>query len=477
VFTSLFDADYFWHLKTGEFIFTHQGLPSGDIFSYTQPGKVWVLHEWLFEVILFGLYKMGGSIFINLFIALSGTSIFILLYMISSAYIKKSYPALFASILFWPIIAMGFSPRPQILSYLFFSIYVYLIIRFKKNPQTVPFYLVPLLMFFWVNVHGGFVIGLVLLMLCLLSDLVSISSQREVSSHDIKSFKKLKFFTFLTFAASLCNPYFIKQWLFPFYLASLETGQSFISEWQSPNFHVLGFFFYLCVVLLVLYVTIFRQKKPSAFEILLALPFVMAGFYSARHIPLSAIALLPITSSTVSDLMNAKNALHIKISTATRIFRKYTKSSNELGHHEFTLNWILLFLIISSLWIYYPFKKYSEVEALNEKLPVKAVDFILKNKIKGNVFNAYDYGGYLISRFYPERQVFIDGRLDMYGDDFMRDYIEISEGKPKWEELFNQFKIDYVIIQRELPLRQLLIQRGDFRIAFEDSKTVVLVKK
>ncbi|MFM1781941.1 MAG: hypothetical protein RLZZ181_738, partial [Pseudomonadota bacterium] len=164
VFTSLFDADYFWHLKTGEFIFTHQGLPSGDIFSYTQPGKVWVLHEWLFEVILFGLYKMGGSIFINLFIALSGTSIFILLYMISSAYIKKSYPALFASILFWPIIAMGFSPRPQILSYLFFSIYVYLIIRFKKNPQTVPFYLVPLLMFFWVNVHGGFVIGLVLLM-------------------------------------------------------------------------------------------------------------------------------------------------------------------------------------------------------------------------------------------------------------------------------------------------------------------------
>ena len=476
IFTGLFDADYFWHLKTGEFIFTHQNIPPGDIFSYTQPGKVWVLHEWLFEVILFALHKVGGSILVNLFVSISSTFIFILLYKISSVYIKKTYLALFTSILLWPIIGMGFSPRPQILSYLFFSIYVYLIVRFKKNSQYTPFYLLPLLMFFWVNLHGGFVIGLGFLLLCILSEYISISSQRKISRHYVQGFKKLQFFTLLTFAASLCNPYFIKQWLFPFYLASLKTGQSFISEWQSPNFHIPGFFFYLLVVFLVLYMTIFRQKKPSAFEISLAFPFIIASFFSTRHIPLAAIALLPITSSTVSDLMNAKNTFHIKISTATKIFRKYTQNSSELGQHEFTLNWILLFLIISSLSIYYPFRKFSDVQAMNDKLPIKAVDFILKHQIKGNVFNAYDYGGYLISRFYPERMVFIDGRLDMYGDDFMREYIEISEGKPKWEALFNQFKIDYVIIQRELPLRQLLIQRGDFEIAFEDSNTVVLVK-
>jgi hypothetical protein len=476
IFTSLFDADYFWHLKTGEFILTHQHIPPGDIFSYTLPGKEWVLHEWLFEVILSTLHKVGSSILVNLFVSISGTLIFILLYKISSIFIQKPYLALFTSTLFWPIIGMGLSPRPQILSYLFFSIYVYLIVRFKKNPQYSPFYLLPLLMVFWVNLHGGFVIGLGFLLLCILSEYKSISYRGKISRYYEQGFKKLQFFTLLTFAASLCNPYFIKQWLFPFYLVSLKTGQLFISEWQSPNFHVPGFFYYLCVIFLVFFLIILRPKKPSVFEILLAFSFIIASFFSARHIPLAAIAFLPVTSSTVSDFINSKNVFHIKITTATKFFRKYTHNSKELGLYEFTLNWILLFLIIFSLSIYYPFKKYNDVQAMNDKLPVKAVDFIIQNQIKGNVFNAYDYGGYLISRFYPERLVFIDGRLDMYGDDFMSDYIEISEGKPKWEELFNKFKIDYVIIQRELPLRQLLIQRGDFEVAFEDKKTVVLIK-
>ena len=65
----LTDFDYFWHLKAGEYIVTQGALPHGDIFSFTQLGKPWVLHEWLFEVMLYGMFTWLGSLGVKLLTA------------------------------------------------------------------------------------------------------------------------------------------------------------------------------------------------------------------------------------------------------------------------------------------------------------------------------------------------------------------------------------------------------------------------
>src|SRR5690606_2377383 len=66
----LTDPDYFWHLKAGEYILAHRALPPGDVFSFTRAGQPWVLHEWLFEVVLFGTFASWGAAGVKLLTAL-----------------------------------------------------------------------------------------------------------------------------------------------------------------------------------------------------------------------------------------------------------------------------------------------------------------------------------------------------------------------------------------------------------------------
>ena len=70
--TQLNDPDYFWHLKAGEYIFANRGLPSGDPFSYTFHGQPWALHEWLFEVALYGVFALLGPGGVKLLTAVLG---------------------------------------------------------------------------------------------------------------------------------------------------------------------------------------------------------------------------------------------------------------------------------------------------------------------------------------------------------------------------------------------------------------------
>src|SRR5262249_60404157 len=107
---------------------------------------------------------------------------------------------------------------------------------------------------------------------------------------------------------------------------------------------------------------------------------------------------------------------------------------------------------------------------------VDAGRVILDNRIEGRLFNSYDYGGYLIPTLYPQQRVFIDGRTDVYGDQFFADYFTMAAGAPDWAQLFDSYAIDYIVCQRDAPIRQLLLLRGDFRLVFDNRTSSVLVR-
>jgi hypothetical protein len=113
----------------------------------------------------------------------------------------------------------------------------------------------------------------------------------------------------------------------------------------------------------------------------------------------------------------------------------------------------------------------------NAYLPVKAVDYILEKGISGRLLNTYHYGGYLIYRLYPQQRVFIDIRADMYGDQFIRDYITIYFGQEGWERIFDRYHFDYVLCENNAVIRKFLLYRGDYRLAYHDSSHSVLLRK
>ena len=101
IFTVLFisivlsDPDYFWHLSAGQYIWENKALPSVDVFSYTFADKPWVLHEWLFEIILFGIYSLLDGFGVKIFTATFATATVLVAYGIAKRLLGKSYWAFF----------------------------------------------------------------------------------------------------------------------------------------------------------------------------------------------------------------------------------------------------------------------------------------------------------------------------------------------------------------------------------------------
>ena len=99
---------------------------------------------------------------------------------------------------------------------------------------------------------------------------------------------------------------------------------------------------------------------------------------------------------------------------------------------------------------YYDFEKYefkSEFGGISQRsYPDKAADFLVENKIKGNFFNDFNSGAYLLGRTFPDIKVFIDGRADPYGDELIVTYRNITLVRPKWQESLQAYDVHTAII-------------------------------
>jgi hypothetical protein len=204
--------------------------------------------------------------------------------------------------------------------------------------------------------------------------------------------------------------------------------------------------------------------------------FILSSFVSVRHMPLATLALIPYVTIKIHAGLD-KDLVRSPIITKLKgLYSKSNGSSKQLGNLEYVLNWGLLVLCSLVLIAYYPAYHSMDREKLNKAVPVEATEFIINNQISGRMFHTYHYGGYLIYKLYPEQKVFIDGRADMYGDEFIQEHIRINSGRHDWETLFNKYNIDYVLCNREAPLRQLLLTRGDYSLVYDDEVNSVLLR-
>ena len=104
------------------------------------------------------------------------------------------------------------------------------------------------------------------------------------------------------------------------------------------------------------------------------------------------------------------------------------------------------------------------------------MDWLLENKPTGNLFNSYNWGGYLIWRAYPEYRVYIDGRADVYGDVFIFNYMSIYNADPGWENKLNNQAIQTVLVEPDAPLATMLRQSPAWRVAYEDKASTIFIR-
>ncbi|MDI6794576.1 MAG: hypothetical protein QME81_17195 [bacterium] len=491
--------DTWWHLRAGQDIISSLNIPHQDHYSYTASGRPWVAHEWLAEAVFAGIYSKGGLPLLIFLKALIITGTFGLLGTIllrKGASILATLGllsiALFSSVPFWTV-------RPHIFTFLFFALYLFVLERYRQlpnNPKILSLLLLPLVMTFWVNLHGGFVIGLVTVLIYLIGGYLSfwLKNKKEgCSGKGIKiasygAGRGLLIITFLVLGVSILNPQGIKIFFFVFKTITTKVFINYIVEWQAPNLqNWLGYriFIFVCIILMAL-----RSKKIDPSLGLLFLVTLHFSFTSVRNIPFFmftatlVIADLWLIPSRKMIRLNQegfenKAPLAEKVRSRLRYFSSNLTQVTLLCNRHLLL---VIFLLVTGL-IY---SRYPELacggldlgSGVKEKIyPIEAVKFIRKEGLSGRLFHPYHWGGYLIFRLYPEHKVFIDGRADMYGEQFFVEYQKLYSCRKDWRETFEKYEIKFALLSKDTPLNFVLKEASDWELIFSDQKSVIYSKR
>jgi hypothetical protein len=457
------DPDMWWHLRTGELI-VEQGLPRQDVFSFTVPEHEWITHEWLSQVFMWGVYRVGQMPGLMIVFALLIGCSFWLSYRASPG---QPYLAAFITLLAAFASAIVWGARPQIFNLLMAAAFVHILERLKDNriaPRAL--WVLPILTIVWANLHSGYLLGTALLGTYVVGEALQRWRRSDLErTLDWPEIRRLALVTVAGFALAAINPNGPDLWLYPFSTLGSPVMQTYIQEWHSPDFHLTVFWPFGLMMALGILSWLSSPKRPTWTEMLLFLGAAAAGLVSLRHIPLFAVVAVPITSRHLLRGMEG-TAVHGVLagekldSTPTGLMR--------------LLNWLILIgaLLASGAWT--ASKVSGNDAAIAERYPVNAVDYVEQTGLStAQAYNSYNWGGYLIWRGLP---VFVDGRADVYGDEFLLYYRQSYATSVNWREPLDDFSVDYVIMERDSALSNLLVASEQWEESFADDVAQIFVR-
>jgi len=460
------DADTGYHIRAGEYIIDNLKVPHYDIFSHISPPIEWTAHEWLSEVILAFIHRVAGLTgIVAVFAFLLALVYFILLRFLRASEISILVAT---SIVILTVSAstIHWLARPHIFS-LLIILFWYIILETYQYKQKNYLYLLLPLMLLWVNLHGGFIAGLILIGVYITGNTYMAIFQKNERQAKFGNIKTLSIYFALCLLVTLINPKGYKILLFPFGLISNAFIMDHVNEFLSPNFHDnLIYEYMLLLMILVLGVSVMRL---NAIEITLVLLFTHMALYSARYIPLYAIILSPILAKQVDYLLHELRDRRL----VKRFLAMSERTATTDSMAKFNV-WTITTVIVLTIMV---FTGQLTYEFDRKKLPVDAVQFMQQEKIPGNMFNNDEFGDYIIYAAWPEYRVFFDGRSDMYGKERLKEYFKVMGFEHGWETVLKKYGIDWIIFNNKSILSRFLLEKDDWKLIYSDKVANIFVRR
>jgi hypothetical protein len=302
-------------------------------------------------------------------------------------------------------------------------------------------YVLPFLMALWVNLHGSFVMGFILLLVYIAGNFLKAHFGKEERRDASHRAKILISFLFLCLVASLLNPQGYKILFSPLQLAANTIVVERAVEWLSPNFHrLLIYEFMLLLMILVLGTS---MKRLNAIEAILLLMFTHMSLFSARFIALYAIIVSPIIAKRVDRIIEELRG--------KGLVEEIVSASDNMAAVDSRTKWHLWSIVAVAAVVVMCFSGKLSYRFDETKMPVNAVQFLKKDKIEGRVFNNDGFGSYIIYEAWPEYEVFYDGR-DMYGKERTEEYLKVADVERGWKDVLKKYDITWIIYNNESTL-------------------------
>ncbi|MBZ5577604.1 MAG: hypothetical protein LAP40_13665 [Acidobacteriia bacterium] len=478
--TLLGDCDTGWHIRTGEWIVSNHQVPARDVFSFSKAGEPWFAWEWLSDIVFAWLNHHGGLATVVLFSIVLIAVTFLLLFRMA---LHRANPivAVVVTMVATAASAIHWLARPHLFSLLFLVLF-YRALENVREGRTrlwgVPYLaLLPLGTILWTNLHGGFFVGILMLAGYCAGEVLKMAFSADRSQVLAARVRGRNFFLSAVAcgAASLINPYFyhlhvhVVQYLFDPFQAQ------HISEFLTLNFHHPMAMFLEILLILGAGAAIWHAAQGSYTEAVLLLMWGHAALLASRNIPLFGIVAAPVVASAVDAWLKRLPELELA-AWLRNAARRYLTTASEVAAIDGMARWHVVSiaavaLVAALLYAPAPPKGFrSEYDP--QAYPAGAIA-MLRNDSGARIFTNDEWGDYLIYRLYPGHRVFVDGRSDFYGDDFVQKYLDVMNVKYDWQTTLDRFGINTVLLSPEAPLAGALKESSRWRVVYDDGIALI----
>jgi len=417
-----FDPNLGWQLRCGQLIWQEKNWCSQNQFSVLMPNYSWPNHHWLYQVVLYPLFKLSGFWGLSIFNAFLITLTFLFFYFSIKKFDWEKMIAIGVIIFFsWGVFHFGI--RSQLIGFFFFNLILWLFSQLKKRPWLMVG--LPLITLFWANSHGSVILGIALIFFLGLAQIV-------------KSPRKSKFLTLMilfSLTVTLINPSGFKIYQEAWrHFAGIKL-KNLIAEWVPPKLLFSSLIFASSLGLFIFLLIISeKREKIKAFFIL---PFSFLALQARRHLPF---------------YFTFAFWLFLTSSTSQKIFKPWLEK--KILQENLIIFTAILFLFLG-LFLNLPqtiksnssWSNYCQSSKL--AYPCQAIKFLKKQPGQGNLFNRYEWGGFLIWQL-PEQKIFVDGRMPAWptpsGKSPYTLYLETLQTQPGWQKTLKDYQIEWLLI-------------------------------
>lgn len=447
--------DFWWHLKVGELIAT-SGIPVTNIFAWTLPANTpFVYQSWLGEWLFYAVYWLGGLKFVVFVRNMLGLGAFTLVavqaYQRSGSWRLAGGAALLAMLM----TINNLSTRTQNWSWIPFALVVLLLTRYASQRLAPRWLLVlPLLMVFWVNAHGAFIMGL----LVAGAFVVGETLRRLLRQPYALNWEQLRWLYSAAVAmagATILNPLGIGVYGYVHKLLTDPPSQLLVIEWKPPTSDTLaGFFFYVSVLALIVAFA-FARRRPTITDVLLVCGLLWMAFDGVRYVVWFGIAAMPVVAQCL-----AKPRRVIVPSGDDAARRPLVRRPKGSSLANLSMVLVLALAVVALQPWFKPLlplpQAYHNFFApvpgapllFTADTPVAATEYLRDAPCAGELFNEMGYGSYLIWSLYPEAKVFADPRVELFPLELWQDYLSLSRGQ-QVEALLARYTIACVLLDRD----------------------------
>lgn len=475
------DGDAAWNLRIGSQILTH-GLPRTEFMLRPTFGLPVIYYEWLAQVIYALALRIGGlNGVVMLAAAFVATEAALLFSLLRRRGVSLPLALVLTLVGVW-LTTPTWTARAQHFTLLLVVLWCGWIWRYWQHGNARLLWRFPLTMLLWVNLHGGFVSGLVLLGTATACAWLFPADRGHANP------RHLSVALAGTLAATLANPWgpALLVHIVGYLHDPLIINNT--KEFLSPDFHTTYALVFLALLFATAGALIWRARlgRLSPLDLAMAAVWTALALQSVRLVSLWALIVLPILGGTLMVCLRAREHTYtanwsarlkqIAASTLQR-FRRVEALDRLTGRGLWAALVVVaaLAVVVNSGVVPGGTSRVLDARFDASVFPIQAAQRLHADGLPpGAGFTTYTWGSYLDYAL-PEYHPFVDSRSDVYGDRLLRDYLDITGLAPDWRQLLNRYAIRWALLPRTDPLAQALaLLHGWACSAADDQQLAVL---